>query len=176
MVVVLALVVGVFGPAGMAAMLRDAKHAVASARQHAPHAPGRHGRSDGRPPRAAAAAGRAVAYARVQLGKPYRWGGTGPGSFDCSGLTRAAWAAAGVSLPRTAAEQFRAGPREPRGQLAAGDLVFYASDGPSGWHVALATSHSRMVEAPGQGERIRQSPVRQARWRGAVRPQGGGSR
>jgi len=174
--VVLALVVGVFGPAGMAAMLRDAKHAAARARQHAPHAPGPQARPPGPPPRPAVAAARAVAYTRAQLGKPYRWGGTGPGSFDCSGLTRAAWAAAGVSLPRTAAEQFRAGPHVPRGQVAAGDLVFYASDGPSGWHVALATSHNRMVEAPGQGERIRQSPVRQARWRGAVRPQGGGSR
>lgn len=175
LVVVLALVVGVFGPAGTAAMLRDARQAVARARQHAARSPAQPERSAG-PGRPGAAARRAVAYARAQLGKPYRWGGTGPGAFDCSGLTRAAWAAAGVALPRTAAEQFHAGARVARDRLAPGDLVFYASDGPSGWHVALATGRGRMIEAPGQGERIRQVPVRSGRWRGAVRPHGGDRR
>ena len=72
------------------------------------------------------AAGRAVAFARSQLGKPYVWGASGPSSYDCSGLIMAAYRSAGVWLPRVSRAQFSAGPRVGLGSLAPGDLVFFA--------------------------------------------------
>src|SRR5207253_3001246 len=63
-----------------------------------------------------AAAGGAVSFALAQLGTPYIWGGEGPGGFDCSGLVQAAYAAAGINLPRTAQEQYDARPRLPASQ------------------------------------------------------------
>ena len=122
-------------------------------------------------PAPSAAAGRAVAFARGQLGKPYAWGAEGPGAFDCSGLTWAAWRAAGVVIPRTAAGQLTGLPRV-RGRLQPGDLVIYPSRGPSGRHVAMVVGRGRMVEALG-----REIPVRSTRlrggWLGAVRPRAG---
>jgi cell wall-associated NlpC family hydrolase len=115
-------------------------------------------------------AGRAVAFALAQQGKPYRWGAQGPDAFDCSGLTWAAWRAAGVAIPRTAAGQLAGLPRV-RGRLEPGDLVVYASRGPSRRHVALVTGGGRIVEALGQGVPVRQVPLRRG-WLGAVRPGG----
>jgi len=73
-------------------------------------------------------AGTAVKYACAQIGKPYVWGAAGPNSFDCSGLTMAAWAKAGVYLPHNAAAQRRSMPYIKRADLRPGDLVFYYSD------------------------------------------------
>ena len=107
------------------------------------------------------AAARAVAYARQQLGKPYLWGGTGPYSFDCSGLVMEAYAHAGVSIARTsraqwASERHVSSPRP-------GDLVFYpGADGT--WtapgHVALVVGGGQMIEAYATGWPIRQVPIR----------------
>ena len=115
-------------------------------------------------------AGRAVAFALAQQGKPYRWGAQGPDAFDCSGLTWAAWRTAGVAIPRTAAGQL-AGLSLVRGRLEPGDLVIFASRGPSRRHVAMVTGGGRMVEALGQGVPVRQVPLRRG-WLGAVRPGG----
>jgi cell wall-associated NlpC family hydrolase len=131
----------------------------------------------GRPGRAPAAggessrAGRAVAFALGQRGKPYRWGAEGPHAFDCSGLTWAAWQAAGVPIPRTAAGQLAGLPRV-RGQLRPGDLLIYRTDGPSRRHVAMVVGQGRMIEAPGRGIPIRSTSIRSG-WLGAVRPGGG---
>ena len=74
----------------------------------------------------------AIAYAAAQLGVPYAWGGTSPGGFDCSGLVQAAYASAGVSLPRVAEDQFESGPARPAASpFAPGDLVFFGT-GPAG--------------------------------------------
>jgi cell wall-associated NlpC family hydrolase len=126
-------------------------------------------------PRAGSASGsrpaRAVAFALRQRGKPYRWGAEGPRAFDCSGLTWAAWQAAGVAIPRTAAGQL-AGLPHVRGRLQPGDLLIYPSRGPSRRHVALVVGRGRMVEAPGHGIPVRSTSIRRG-YLGAVRPGGG---
>ena len=124
-----------------------------------------------RPAPGAARAGRAVAYALAQRGKPYRWGAQGPHAFDCSGLTWAAWRSAGVTIPRTAAGQLAGLPRV-RGRLRPGDLVIYPSTGPTGRHVAILIGQGRMVEAPRAGVPVRATSIRRG-WLGAVRPPGG---
>ncbi|HWH01676.1 MAG TPA: NlpC/P60 family protein [Pilimelia sp.] len=73
-------------------------------------------------------AGTAVRFACAQIGKPYGWGSAGPGAYDCSGLTMAAWARAGVRLPHNAAAQRGAVPSVSRAELRPGDLVFYYGD------------------------------------------------
>ena len=120
--------------------------------------------------RRGARAARAVAFALAQRGKPYRWGAQGPHAFDCSGLTWAAWRAAGVTIPRTAAGQLAGLPRV-RGRLQPGDLLIYRSRGPSRRHVAMVVGRGRMVEALGRGipVRIDQHPRRLA----GGRPTGG---
>ena len=131
----------------------------------------------GRPGRAPATggggarAGRAVAFALGQRGKPYRWGAEGPQAFDCSGLTWAAWRAAGVTIPRTAAGQLADLPRV-RGRLQPGDLLIYRTDGPSRRHVAMVVGRDGMVEALGRGIPVRATSLRRG-WLGAVRPGAG---
>jgi len=124
-----------------------------------------------RPPAARGGGGRAaraVALALAQRGKPYQWGAEGPGGFDCSGLTWAAWRAAGVAIPRTVAGQLAGLPRV-RGRLQLGDLVVYRSDGPSRRHVAMVVGGGRMVEALRRGVPVRVTGLRGG-WLGAVRP------
>ncbi len=100
----------------------------------------------------AGAAGKAVRFAYAQLGKPYRWAGDGPDGYDCSGLTSAAWAAAGVRLPHNAARQYRAVTRISRAARQAGDLVFYYRDL---HHVAIYVGDGKIIHAPRTGTRIR---------------------
>lgn len=118
----------------------------------------------------------AINYACGQRGLPYVWGGNGPqdGGFDCSGLTVAAYGAAGVALPRTADAQFRAGPRVPDGQpLLPGDLVFY---GTSAYihHVGLYIGGGFMIDAPDVGQTVKVEPYRYKGddFYGATRPAG----
>jgi cell wall-associated NlpC family hydrolase len=124
-----------------------------------------------------AAALQAINYAQGQLGLPYEWGGNGPGTgdagFDCSGLTKAAYTAAGIILPRTAQEQFDAGPRVPAGQqLKPGDLVFYGTPNGGIHHVGLYTGGGQMIDAPRPGKTIRIEPYRYQGddYAGATRP------
>jgi cell wall-associated NlpC family hydrolase len=98
------------------------------------------------------AAGVAVKYACAQIGKPYSWGADGPGSYDCSGLTMASWAKAGVYLPHNAAAQRRAIPYVSRSNLRPGDLVFYYSDL---HHVAMYTGGGWVVHASRAGEPVK---------------------
>ena len=115
----------------------------------------------------------ALAFAQTQLGKPYVWGATGPASYDCSGLTGAAYAAAGLRLPRTSREQWYAGPHIDLGQLEPGDLLFWATD-PSDpatiHHVALYAGDGMMVAAPHTGDVVRVQQVYLDGYIGAVRP------
>lgn len=101
-------------------------------------------------------AAKAVAFARQQLGVPYRWGGNGPDAFDCSGLTRAAYAAAGIQIPRKAQWQFDAGPRIPAVQPPQpGDLVFFGTGPNHIVHVGIAISATQMINAPYAGAAVR---------------------
>lgn len=91
------------------------------------------------------AASWAVAFARAQLGKPYVWGAAGPGAYDCSGLTMAAYASGGVRLPHRAALQFGLGTPIPFGAMIPGDLVFSYS-GPG--HVGIYIGNGQMINSP----------------------------
>lgn len=82
-----------------------------------------------------------VRYALAQVGESYRFGATGPSSWDCSGLTMRAFAQVGIRLPHQSGQQGRYGRSIPRSQVRAGDLVAY------GGHVGIATSNRTMVHA-----------------------------
>jgi len=102
------------------------------------------------------AAAAAVDYALGQLGLPYVWGGDGgaDGGFDCSGLTAAAYAAAGIQIPRTAHTQYLAGPLLPaNAPIAPGDLIFYGTPARV-HHVALYIGNNTIVHAPTFGQPI----------------------
>ena len=119
------------------------------------------------------AAQSAVAYALAQLGTPYRWGGEGAGGFDCSGLVQAAFAAAGIALPRVAQAQYDAGPPVPAGQpLRPGDLVFFGADPADVTHVGIVVSPGEMVDAPHTGAVVRIEPYDWPDYLGATRPAG----
>lgn len=102
------------------------------------------------------AAAKAVAFARAQLGKPYTYGGTGPYAWDCSGLTQAAWKAAGVSLPRVALAQFKAAHVVAPSEVRPGDLVVYLG----GAHIAIYIGGEKIIEAPRPGAVVRTAPFR----------------
>ncbi|MBC2901342.1 NlpC/P60 family protein [Streptomyces cupreus] len=108
----------------------------------------------------------AVAYAYQKLGSPYVWGATGPDAFDCSGLTQAAYRAAGVSLPRTTYAQIDAGRRVSRSELLPGDLVFFYT-GIS--HVGIYVGNGQMIHAPNPSAPVRLAPITEMPFAGATR-------
>jgi cell wall-associated NlpC family hydrolase len=118
-------------------------------------------------PSPSGAASVAVHTALAQLGKPYMWGGDGPGSFDCSGLTMYAWAAAGVSLPHSAAAQYDGLPHVSQSSLEPGDLVFFGSPI---HHVGLYIGKGLMVAAPSSGRVVQVQKAIRSDYVGAARP------
>ncbi|MFE9099842.1 aggregation-promoting factor C-terminal-like domain-containing protein [Actinomadura geliboluensis] len=101
---------------------------------------------------------KAVAFAKAQLGEPYVWGATGPDSWDCSGLTQAAWRAAGVSIPRVTYDQIAYGTPSSQSRAMPGDLYF-----PHRGHVMMVTGMGgsrALIHAPRTGD-----VVRYAGWR-----------
>ncbi len=110
----------------------------------------------------------AIAYAKAQLGEPYRFGGAGPGSWDCSGLTMKSYASAGVYIgPHGASSQYNTMKSQGRlvstSHLAAGDLLFYSSGGStsgSKYHVTIYIGGGKMIEAPRPGFSVRIVAVR----------------
>ncbi|MDT9699033.1 NlpC/P60 family protein [Streptomyces sp. P17] len=104
----------------------------------------------------AAKAEKAIAFARAQIGKPYVWGATGPDSYDCSGLTQAAWNAAGISLPRTTYDQVNVGTTVPVSSARPGDLVFFYDDVT---HVGIYIGNGMMIHAPKPGAYVREESI-----------------
>ena len=99
---------------------------------------------------------KAVAFAYAQLGCPYVYGGTGPcqRGYDCSGLAQAAWAAAGVQIPRDSYSQWAALPHVPLSSLEPGDLLIYNGEG----HVAIYVGGGYIIDAPQTGMNVQKIP------------------
>ena len=102
------------------------------------------------PRRHASLGARAVAIAVSELGTPYRYGGSSPGGFDCSGLVSYVYGKLGVPLPHNAAAQYAYGRPVDRDRLRPGDLVFFHGLG----HVGLYVGKGRIIHAPQTGERV----------------------
>ncbi len=124
----------------------------------APHPP---------PPPPSSRAAIAVAYARAQLGKPYVFATAGPNTFDCSGLTMAAWRAAGVSMAHYSGSQAAAFPKVSWDQLQPGDIVVFYSDF---HHVGLYIGGGMMIHAPQTGEFVKIAPAWRENFQFGVRP------
>ncbi|TRO62725.1 MULTISPECIES: C40 family peptidase [unclassified Streptomyces] len=114
-----------------------------------------------------AKADKALAFARAQIGKPYVWGASGPGSYDCSGLTQAAWKAAGVTLPRTTWDQVKAGATVSVNSAQPGDLVFFYDDIS---HVGIYIGDGMMIHAPKPGAYVREESIYYMPIHSVVRP------
>ncbi|WP_405587614.1 NlpC/P60 family protein [Streptomyces sp. NBC_01092] len=99
---------------------------------------------------------KALAFARSQVGKPYVWGATGPDSYDCSGLTQAAWKAAGVDIPRVTYDQVNAGTTVSLSNAQPGDLVFFYDDIT---HVGIYIGNGMMIHAPKPGTYVREESI-----------------
>ncbi|MFF4602742.1 NlpC/P60 family protein [Streptomyces sp. NPDC001339] len=144
-------------------------HAYVSEVLHVAHAYAAH------TPDPTGAAVKAVSFARSQLGTPYVWGGDGPsdGGFDCSGLTQAAYRAAGIPLPRIAQAQYDTGPHLPKdAALAPGDLLFFGPSPTRITHVTLNIGGGQAIDAPHPGAVVRQAAASTTAptFQGATRP------
>ncbi|RKE22271.1 C40 family peptidase [Streptomyces sp. TLI_171] len=106
-------------------------------------------------------------FAYAQLGKPYQWGAEGPGSYDCSGLTQAAFRAGGIALPRVTQDQWNAGKHVARADLQPGDLLFYYRDL---HHVGLYLGNGKLLHAPRTGKNVEIVDMNVMPYMGAVRP------
>ncbi len=112
-----------------------------------------------------------LGFAAAQLGTPYRWGGTGPGGFDCSGLVQAAFGQARIALPRVAQDQFDAGPAVAGGTpVEPGDLLFFGSSTRGVDHVGLYVGAGEMIDAPHTGAVVRLEGAGWPDLVGATRP------
>ena len=128
------------------------------------------GNGGGAPVYSGPASGRAATAVRValaQVGKPYVYGATGPGAFDCSGLTGYAWRAAGVSLPRSSTSQYAAGRKVSKSSLQPGDLVYYYS--PIS-HVGMYIGGGKIVHAANPRTDVGVTSLDSMPFVGATRP------
>lgn len=100
-----------------------------------------------------------ISVAKAQMGKPYRWGATGPSSFDCSGLMQYAFKnGAGVSLPRISRDQATVGKKVSKAELQPGDLVFFAKGGRI-HHVGMYLGNDQYIHAPQTGDVVKISKL-----------------
>jgi peptidoglycan DL-endopeptidase CwlO len=111
----------------------------------------------------------ALAFAESQIGKPYQWGGAGPGSYDCSGLTMVAWGKAGVAMPHSAQDQYDLTARVLISGLQPGDLVFFGTP-TDVYHVGMYVGNGNMVDAPETGQDVQIQPIYELNLLGGGRP------
>ena len=123
--------------------------------------------SEAAAPAASGGAATAVAFALAQVGDSYVWGANGPSSWDCSGLMKAAWAAAGVTLPRVSSSQYYAGTHVSQSELQPGDLVFYYT--PIS-HVGMYIGNGRIVNAENPSVGVITTSLNAMPYVGATRP------
>ncbi|MBP7175055.1 MAG: C40 family peptidase [Thermoclostridium sp.] len=95
----------------------------------------------------------------LEMGKPYQWGGTGPDSYDCSGLVYTLYEKIGISLPRVSVDQAAAGAYVARENLRYGDLVFFARDGKKINHVGIYVGNGEFVHAPQTGDVVKKTTL-----------------
>ncbi|MEU0008634.1 NlpC/P60 family protein [Streptomyces sp. NPDC006314] len=117
--------------------------------------------------KASAQGKKAVRFASAQLGKPYVWGAEGPESFDCSGLTSQAWAAAGHPVPRTSQAQWKQLKHVDIKDMRPGDLIIYFDDAS---HVALYVGDGAIIHAPRPGRTVTVAGAGSMPILGVVRP------
>jgi cell wall-associated NlpC family hydrolase len=160
-----------------AAQLAQSQAAAAAAaarasrvRAAAPATPGPAGPAAPQASYAGPASGRAataVQAAYAMLGRPYSYGASGPGSFDCSGLTAWAWRAAGVSLPHSSRAQYSSGRKVSQADTQPGDLVFF---GNPIHHVGIYIGNGQMISAPETGDVVKIQAAFRSDYVGATRP------
>ncbi|MBZ3907886.1 MULTISPECIES: C40 family peptidase [Streptomyces] len=110
---------------------------------------------------------KAVKFATDQIGKWYEWGAEGPDTYDCSGLTSQAWAAAGLTVPRTSQEQWRRLKHIDIQDMRPGDLIIYNADAS---HVAMYLGNGSMVHAPRPNRKVTIAGAGTMQILGVVRP------
>ncbi len=108
---------------------------------------------------------RAAAVARDMLGVPYKWGGSTPNGFDCSGLVQYSYNKAGLQVPRTSRAQYGAAQHVSLRDAGVGDLVFFGFDGQQVSHVGIYLGDGRFVHAPSNGKRVEIASLREAPYR-----------
>ncbi|MGN6522590.1 MAG: NlpC/P60 family protein, partial [Actinomycetes bacterium] len=104
----------------------------------------------------------ALAFAKSQTGKPYKWAGIGPAAYDCSGLVMTSYQKAGITTPRVAADQYGFGTSVPLDQARQGDLLFYAMDltkPATIYHVVMYAGAGKIVDAPYTGAFVGTRPL-----------------
>jgi len=116
------------------------------------------------PKQAAPVRATVVGTARQMLGAPYRYGGSSPSGFDCSGLVSYVYRSAGVRVPRTSSEQFRQSARVSLQQLQPGDLLFFRLSPPKVSHVAIYDGAGRFIHAPSSGKRVSYASLDNPYW------------
>ena len=130
--------------------------AVVPAPKSAPPVPGR---------AAGVVDGYALSSAALSLrGAPYRWGGTDPNGFDCSGLVTYVFGQHGLPMPREARDQFKVGKTVPRDRLEPGDLVFFSTVAPGASHVGIAIGGDQFVHAPSERGVVRVDQLTTQYW------------
>ncbi len=110
----------------------------------------------------------ALDAARSVLGVAYRYGGTGPRGFDCSGLVQYSYAKAGLKLPRTSQDLFRASQLVDPANLQAGDLVFFTISSKKIAHVGIYAGNNRFIHAPSSGKGVSYASLENPYWKGRL--------
>ena len=116
-------------------------------------------------PSNAAPADRAAALAAKMVGKPYKYGGSSPSGFDCSGLVQYSFKQAGVSLPHNTVQQRSATRVVNVAELRRGDLLFFNQEGKRYGHVGIYLGDGKFVHAPSSGKSVRSDALSNPYWK-----------